>query len=218
VVTITKEVEYPKRNIYISITEHNLKRLEKLMNYLSTTRNNYVLIVMYFLREKPLEEVELYYLLKDIKSKEYTYFYGAFSPTMKKEFEQFDLYQHTVDQYISALLHKHLNQESLEEYMTEFKSETKYRQAPLNEQSNNRIIELSETYSISQTTFLNYALAHDLQSEQTLEDTGKNKVEKQIPIPEIILDKLPKERPEREWLWTSIIDYYDSMQNNFKKS
>jgi len=206
---MTNQSEKVEKNMYITMTTSNYKTLIEQANYLAIPRNNFILMLMFMCRRKQLDEIEIYYINKEIREEETVNFYSGFTDYLVYDFNQLNHFSFSIDQYVSALLHIYLKENN--QFSKETKDSSKYRQFSISDDMFKTLQSLSDKYGINQTTFINFGVANDLHKQKFTQKkrVEKNKQKKQIRIANSILDKIPAEMEKRTKDIHNIISYFE---------
>lgn len=161
------------------MTEEHYSKLLRQANYLGSTRNSVINLKLFLNRGKVLTEKEISEALKAIRSDENEeIFYSNFPQYYNDIYKDKQRYLYSLDEYISALLHVHMNNTPDQWNETDKRIEKKLRIYSINDEILTTFTKFSDDVSLSQTTLLNYAFMngfHEFEEDGTFTYSSQKK-------------------------------------------
>ena len=150
-----------KDRVYIRMSNDNYIKLNKRVNYLSSTRTSVILLSLFLYQDNVLSEEEIADNLKEVKSdSKLEYFYIEFPEYFIKLFKVKERFLYSFDEFISAFLNALLKDESIYWGEADVKLEKSLRLWKLDSDLLNWLNTFSKKTRISQTLLLNYSFMH----------------------------------------------------------
>lgn len=180
------------------MTEEHYSKLLRQSNYLGSTRNSIINLKLFLNKGKVLTEKEISESLKTIRSdKNEEIFYSNFPQYYNDLYKDKQRYLYSLDEYISALLHIHMDNAPDQWNEADERIEKKLRIYSINNEILDTFTDFADEVSLSQTTLINYAFMngfHELEEDRAFNySSQKKKKGFELTLPSIsLLDDFSK--------------------------
>lgn len=167
-----------KERINVSITQNKYKKLERRLNYFSTSRTQMIYLHLFLYQESELEENQIKDTLLEIdldeESKTFTFIVNDYFLNIFKDKQR---YLFSLNEYVSAFLNILLElDETFEGLELEEKQEKRKSMIHIEDDLADWVEEFTKRTGLSKATFFSYALCQDIGTTyRTGQVTGSRK-------------------------------------------